>query len=354
MSFASDNQSGASPAVLNALMQEFSRNGTSYGTDEATKRAEDKLRDVFDCDLVAYFVTSGTAANCLALSALGDPWGAVLCHHQAHLLRDESTAPEFLTNGMRLVPVGPFAARLDADAVAAQIAAMPDDRPHNIRPQVLSLAQSSENGQVYTPVEVRALCRVAHDAGLRVHMDGARFANAVAHLGCHPADISVRAGVDVLCLGATKNGAVAAEAVIFFDRTLAREFPERMKRSGHLLSKGRFLGTQFSAWLHDDHWLDLARHANERAQALATALTSINGVRIAMPPEANEVFAVLPRQVCAQLGAAGIGFAEWYGDAILPDKIELEREILVRFVTSFASNETGVAAVTLAGGVLSR
>ena len=350
MSFGSDNQSGASPAVLDALMREFSQKGASYGTDEATKQAEDKLREVFDCDLVAYFVTSGTAANCLALSALGDPWRAILCHHQAHVLRDESTAPEFLTGGMRLMPVAPYATRLDANTVAAHIHAMPDDKPHNIRPQILSIAQSSENGQVYTPSEVQALCGVAHDAGLRVHMDGARFANAVAHLGCHPADISARAGVDVLCLGATKNGAVAAEAIVFFDRILARGFPERMKRSGHLLSKGRFLGAQFSAWLHDDHWLDLARHANARAQVLAMTLASIKGARIAMTPQANEVFAVLPREVCAQLAAAGIGFAEWYADAILPDKIDLNHEALVRFVTSFASSESQIADLAKAGG----
>lgn len=346
MNFGSDNRSGASPAVLDALIREFSQNGASYGTDEATKHAENKLRDVFDCDLVAYFVTSGTAANCLALSALGDPWGAILCHHQAHVLRDESTAPEFLTGGMRLMPVAPFDVRLKAQGLAAHIRAMPDDGPHNIRPQVLSVAQASENGQVYAPDEVRALCDVARDAGLRVHMDGARFANAVVHLGCHPADISVRAGVDVLCLGATKNGAVAAEAVIFFDKTLARGFPERMKRSGHLVSKGRFLGAQFGAWLQDDHWLALAGHANARAQQLATALLSIGGVRIALPPQANEVFAVLPRQTGAQLADAGIGFAEWYDDAVLPDRVDLDHEVLVRFVTSFSSSDTEIAAIS--------
>lgn len=143
---------------------------------------------------------------------------------------------------------------------------------------------------------------------------------------------------------------MAAEAVIFFDKTLARGFPDRMKRSGHLLSKGRFLGAQFNAWLHDDHWLDLARHANARAQVLAMTLAAINGARIAMPPQANEVFAVLPRAVCAQLAAAGIGFAEWYADAILPDKIDLDHEALVRFVTSFASSESEISALAKAGG----
>ena len=345
MSFGSDNQSGASPAVLDALMREFSQKGASYGTDEATKQAEAKLREVFDCDLSAFFVTSGTAANCLALSTLGDPWGAILCHHQAHILRDELTAPEFLTGGMRLVPVAPFVARLDAASVAAHIRAMPDDSPHNIRPQVLSIAQASENGQVYSVSEVQALCDAARTAGLRVHMDGARFANAVAHLGCHPADVSVRAGVDVLCLGATKNGAVAAEAVVFFDKPLARGFAARVKRSGHLLSKGRLLGAQFGAWLDDGHWLNLARHANGQAQRLAAVLSAIQGVRVALPPQANEVFAVLPRDVSAQLTAAGIQFSPWYDDAVLPDSIDSQCEMLARFVTSFATTDDQIEAV---------
>lgn len=339
MQFGSDNQTGASRPVLDMMERANSGHMHGYGADEWTKAAVDKLREVFECDLEAFFVATGTAANVLALSCLVQPWQTVLCHHQAHILLDESTAPELFTGGARLTPISRGAGKLTAGHIDEHFSRAGKDIPHNALAGALSITNANEMGLVYTPVEVARLCAAAHERGLKVHMDGARFANAVASLGCTPAELTWKAGVDVLCLGATKCGALAAEAVVFFDKDLSATFIHRRKRSGHLLSKGRFLASQFLGWFRHGHWLELATHANRCAQELAKELSSIPGVRVVWPTEANELFVVMPGAAISRLQEAGAEFYEWYADA-LPPGFELgESEGFVRLVTSFITED---------------
>ena len=290
----------------------------------------------------------------LALSTMVQPWDGVVCHHQAHILLDESTGPSMFTGGASMLPVLDRDLRLAPDRLRSMLDRLPNDAPHNVRPRALSITQANECGQVYTVDEVAALTEVARERDLRVHMDGARFANAVASLGVHPGDATWRAGVDVLCLGASKNGAVAAEAIVFFDRDLAVDVEYRLKRSGHLTSKARLYGAQFLAWLADDHWIDLARTANRQANRLRAELSRLDQVRLAWPCESNESFVVLDRALFERLMAAGASMYEWYPNA-LPGGEELaDGEVLARLVTSFATTDAHidefVAAVRTAGG----
>ncbi len=339
MQFGSDNQTGASRRVLDMMEKASSGHARGYGADEWTQAGVEALRTLFACDLEAFFVTTGTAANSLALSCLAQPWQAVLCHHQAHIFLDESTAPELFTGGARLVPVSRGDGKITPRHLEEYFRCAGDDVPHNALAGALSLTQSSEIGLVYTPGEVADLCGAAHGRGLKVHMDGARFANAVASLGCSPADLTWKAGVDVLCLGATKCGALAAEAVVFFDRELAATFAHRRKRAGHLLSKGRFLASQFLGWLRDDHWLELASHANRCASELALELSAIPGVDVVWPVQASEIFVVMPKATVSALRQAGAEFSEWYASALPPGFELRDDQAFIRLVTSFVTEE---------------
>jgi threonine aldolase len=348
MIFGSDNQAGASDRVLEALVAAYRSHDGAYGADAATARAVDALRATFDTDLTAFFVSSGTAANMLALSAMLQPWDGVVCHHQAHILLDESTGPSLFTGGASLLPIPERTVRMTADQVAAMLPRLPNDAPHNIRPRALSITQANECGQVHSVDEVAALATVAHEAGLRVHMDGARFANAVASLDVHPSEVTWKAGVDVLCLGASKNGAVAAEAIVFFDDALAVDFEYRLKRTGHLTSKGRLYGAQFEAWLADDHWLDLARVANVAAERLRAEIAALQGARLAWPCESNETFVTFDRALFERLVAAGVSMYEWYPNAAPDDAAIGDDEVLARMVTSFATTDDHIAAFVAA------
>ena len=342
MMFGSDNQAGASERVLDAIGEAYRSYHEAYGADDLTAAAVEALRETFDTDLTAFFVSSGTAANMLALSTMVQPWDGVVCHHQAHILLDESTGPSLFTGGASILPLPDRDLRLAPDRLTSMLDRLPSDGPHNVRPRALSITQANECGQVHTAEEIAALSQVARDRELHVHMDGARFANAVARLGVHPGDITWRAGVDVLCLGASKNGAVAAEAIVFFDRDLAVDVEYRLKRTGHLTSKGRLYGAQFLAWLADDHWLDLARAANRQANRLRTELDPLDRVRLAWPSESNESFIVLERNLFDHLMAAGASMYEWYPNA-LPGGEELaDSEMLARLVTSFATTDAHI------------
>jgi threonine aldolase len=342
MHFRSDNQTGASDRVLDALARANRGDTAGYGGDQWTAKAIEYLKETFEHDLEAFFVVTGTAANSLALSCLVQPWQAVLSHAQAHVINDESTAPEFFSGGARLVPIARGAGKMTADHVHEHFRGAGCHPPHNAQAAALSVTQATELGLVYEPEELQSLCEAAHAHGLAVHMDGARFANAVAALGCAPADISWRAGVDTLCLGATKNGALAAEAVLFFMKGLAEQFVHRRKRSGHLLSKGRLFGAQFAGWLQDGHWLELAAHANEQAARLAVELAAIPGVRLAWPVQANELFVIVPSVLAERLREAGAEFYDW-DRAALPAGTALgEHETLIRMVTSFATRNRDV------------
>jgi len=354
MIFGSDNMAGASSQVLQALVEANSGASASYGADPSTREAEQLLSEVFDHRLAAFFVTTGTAANSLALSALTQPWSAVLSHPHAHIIEDECSAPEFFTGGAKLIPIGGVNGKITPPDLIRTLKHLPSDPPHNVTPAVVSLAQASECGLVYRPDEIAALAEVARSHKLTVHMDGARFANAVARLGCNPGELTWKAGVDVVCLGASKNGALAAEAVIFFNPAHAVDFAMRRKRGGHLLAKGRFLGAQFLGWLREGHWLELARSANNTADQLSTGLARLSGVRIAWPTEANEVFAILPRGLAEKLRAAGSVFYEWNPDSLPAHESVGPDEVLLRFVTSFLTRSRDVSDFLEAAGAMDR
>ena len=340
MYFGSDNQTGASSQVLNMLTEANNDYTHGYGDDRWTHQAIDALKTLFECDLDAYFVATGTAANSLALSCMVQPWESILCHDSAHIILDESTAPEMFTGGARMVPISKGEGKINPVQLNQYVQKTGTDYPHNVRPAALSITQASESGLVYTPTEVAALSAAAKANGLSVHMDGARFANAVASQQCTPAELSWKAGVDVLCLGATKCGALSAEVVIFFNKDLAHTFTHRRKRAGHLLSKGRLFGAQMVGWLQDDHWLELAQHANNQAAKLAKAIASIDGLTLAWPVESNELFVIMPKGLAEYLQAAGAEFYDWY-ESTLPANITLgEDEMFARLVTSFVSQDS--------------
>lgn len=337
LNFASDNVTGCCPEIMAALQDAAQGSAIPYGNDAWTARAQDAIRDVFaKPDAVVLPVATGTAANALALAALCPPWGAVICHAEAHVHRDECGAPEMYTGGAKLVPLAGEAGKLTPDAIRAATPAAGGGRDvHRVQPAAVTLTQATEMGTVYSPEEVAAIAAVCRERGLHLHMDGARFANAVAGLGCAPADVTWKAGVDVLSFGASKNGAWAAEALVFFDPALAEGVEFRRKRAGHLLSKGRFLGAQLEAYVRDGLWLRNAAHANTMAARLAEGLSALPGVEPLFPVQANEVFLRLPAPLAEHLRDAGVVFAPW------PD---LGPEA-ARFVCSFATRQEEVAAL---------
>lgn len=339
MQFGSDNHPGASPRVLEQLLRANAGHTHGYGDDEWTERARAALCQVFERDLEVYFVATGTAANALALAALVRPWQAILCHDQAHILNDESTAVELYTGGARLRGISGRAGKLTATHLREYLSSAGADVPHSALPGALSLSQSSELGLCYTPAELGALTELAHARGMAVHVDGARFANAVVATGASPAELSWRAGVDMLSLGATKNGCLAAEAILVFGAGPGEALAHLRKRGGHLLSKGRLFGAQLVGWLEHGHWLELARHANDQAQLLAHELATMPGVRLAWPVEANELFAVLPASMVGELREHGATFYDWPTSALPPELALEPTERLIRLVTSFATTD---------------
>lgn len=311
MIFASDNWAGAAPEIMDALARANDGFAPAYGADALSQRVERAFCDIFERDVRVFFVATGGAANGLALSVLSRPYGMILCHEESHIQMDECAGPEFFTGGAKLLPLRGWAAKLTPEAVRAGLAGFPARPPHGAPAEVLSLTQATECGAVYSLSELAALCAVARGLGLKTHMDGARFANALATLGCTPAEASWKAGVDVLCFGGTKNGCMAAEAVVFFNPTQADDFVFRRKRAGHLWSKMRFIAAQFDAYLADGLWLQLAARANAAARRLGEGLERMEGVRVWYPVEANEVFASFPPEVADALIAEGAAFYPW-------------------------------------------
>jgi threonine aldolase len=310
--FASDNYAGICPEAWQALAAANTGHAPGYGADGWTQAAVAAIRGVFETDCDVHFVFNGTAANALALASICRSTDAVVCHALAHVNVDECGAPEFMSGGAKLLTVDTPHAKLTPDAVAAA-AVTPHDE-HSSRPRALSLTQATELGTLYTPDEISALCALAHSRGMRVQMDGARFANAVASLDCTPADLTWRAGVDVLCLGGTKNGLPAGEAILFFDRELAAEFARRRKQAGQLASKMRFLAAPWLGVIEDGAWLRHAAHANAMAQRLARGLESIGDARLLAPVEANGVFVDLPQPAIDALHGKGWRFYAFVGD----------------------------------------
>lgn len=312
--FASDNTAGICPEAFAALAAANAGRVPSYGDDGVTAQARQLFANLFETECDVFFVFNGTAANALALAALCERHHAVLCHELAHIETDECGAPEFFTGGSKLLPVmGAGAKLLPADLELMM------HRGHGVHfPKIsaLSLTQSTELGTVYTPNELGALADFAHERGLAVHVDGARFANAAAALGergFSPADLTWRADVDVLCFGGTKNGLLTSEAVVFFNRDLAREFEYRVKQSGQLASKQRFASAQWAAVLRDGAWLRHAAHANRQAQVLSAGLQGL-GLRAVAPTQVNGVFVEMPPVVYQRLEAKGWQFYRFVGE----------------------------------------
>lgn len=311
--FASDNQAGICPEALAALVAANAGHEPSYGDDRWTNELRARMRTLFETDTCETFlVFNGTSANALALAALCRPFEATICHALSHIETDEAAAPEFFTGGAKLLVAETPDAKLTLEAVHRL--ATRYEGFHHVRARVLSLTQATELGTVYGLEELRALTGIARTHGLKVHMDGARFANAVATLGCSPAEVSWRAGVDVLSFGATKNGLAVGEAIVFFDPALADAFAWRVKQTGQLASKMRFVAAPWCAMLEGDVWLRNARHANAMATRLAERVSVVRGVRVLHRVEANAVFADIPVAAQTALRAKGWRFYTFLGE----------------------------------------
>ncbi len=333
MNFASDNTTGAARQVIDAMLAANDGSQPGYGNDEITLAVEQRIQDIFETDARVFLVATGTAANSLALSVMTPPHGSVLCHWTSHIYEDECGAPEFFSGGARLIPIEGADGKLDPDDLAEKAAYGQGD-VHMLQPSALSITQVTEMGTVYSLDELRTLSEIGRKHGLAVHMDGARFANALVGLGCTPAEMSWKLGVDVLSFGATKNGALGVEAVVIFDTALADTFAFRRKRAGHLFSKMRLLSAQMAAYLDDDLWLKNARHANQMAAQLQAGLKDVAGIEFPYAVDANMLFPRLPDGMSDALHADGFHF---YDNRWAPG--------ICRLVTAFNTAKTDVDAL---------
>lgn len=340
MNFASDNWAGATPEVMAAIAAANDGSAPAYGGDALTRRVTERFAELFEHEVEVWFTATGTASNSLAMAALARRGGMVLCSAEAHILNDEWGATEFQSGGMKLGPLAHDDGLIRAEALQAMLARYPAG--NRLGPLVaLSLTQASECGTVYEAEAVRELAGMAAAAGLTVHMDGARFGNAVAALGATPADLTWRAGVDVMSFGGTKNGCIAAEAIVVFSPGKLHELAAIRQRAGHTFSKSRFVAAQFAAYLENGNWLRRAGHANAMASRLRTGLVE-RGCRLGWDSRANEVFAVLPKAAIARIRAAGGSLHEWPADAVAAGRLPGPDEDLVRLVASWATTEDEV------------
>lgn len=343
MNFASDNVMGASAPVLDAIIAANAGPMPAYGADPLTRAVEERLREIFERDVAVFLTATGTGANALALSALVPPYGMAVCHGEAHVIDDECGAPEFFMHGAKLVGLPGEAAKIAPATLAAYLDGL-SRHEKQMPPRALSISQLTECGTAYGLDEIAALSAIARERGLRVHMDGARFANALVALGASPAEMTWKAGIDVLTFGATKNGCLAAEALLFFDPALAQSMRWLRKRGGHTLSKGRLLSAQFDGYLRNDHWLDNARHANAMADRLAQGLSATPGFRLAFPRGGNEVFVVTTAARAAAMRDKGCVFHDWSAASLPEGAPPASGEIVARLVASFATRPEEVDA----------
>jgi threonine aldolase len=343
MHFTSDNASGVPQQILDALTRANDGFAPGYGADDAMARVQDRIRTLFEAPRAEVFlVATGTAANALAIATHCPPWGAVYCHRHAHVEEDECGAPEFYTAGAKLVPLEGAHGKMDASVLAARLAGAGAVGVHNVQKGMLTLTNLTEAGTAYSPDETAELAALARAHGLPVHLDGARFANALVAQNCAPADLTWRAGVDVFSLGGTKNGLMGVEAVVLFDpdRSPAWEFQLRRKRGGHLFSKHRYLSAQMEGWFQDDLWLDLARHANAMAARLEAGLAQVPGTHLLHPRGGNILFAAFPRRAHRALQAAGARYYLWPFDQTLDG--DADTPVSCRLVASWSTTEADV------------
>lgn len=309
--FASDNTAGITPEAWAAIEKANAGFAPGYGTDDWTARACDLIREIFETDCEVFFTFNGTAANALALASMCQSYNSIICHAHSHVETDECGAPEFFSNGAKVLTVTGAHAKIEPVALERQVTRRDD--VHYPKPRVISLTQSTEMGTLYKPEELAAIHDIAKRHDLFIHMDGARFANAVAALGIAPAELTWKRGVDVLCFGGTKQGMPVGDAVVFFNRELARDFERRCKQAGQLASKMRFIAAPWVGMLEDGAWLRHARHANDCARRLGEALEA-KGVELVCPVEANAVFAKFPKDLVKRLRDAGWIFYTFIGD----------------------------------------
>jgi threonine aldolase len=341
MNFASDNTAGIAAPILEAIGKANTGYALGYGNDDWTGRVERRFAALFEREVAVFLVPTGTAANALALAHLSPPWGAVLCHAESHVATDECGAPEFFGGGIKLVGLNGEGSKIAPGTLRDALEGGQWGGPHHVSPSVLSLSQATECGTIYRVAEVRELAGIAHRHGVAVHMDGARLGNALARMNVSPAEATWRAGIDALSFGATKGGAMGAEAVVFFDPKLGANMQDRRKRGGALASKHRFIAAQIEAFLAGDLWLELARHANAMADALAAGLSAA-GCRPVWPVEANEVFAPLSAALDNRLKAAGAAYYPWKSQSLPKGAAVAAGQTLMRFVTSFQTTQDDV------------
>jgi len=340
LNFRSDNESPVAPAIMAALRDANYGTAWAYAEDALSKRLDEAFSDMFGTATTVVPLSTGTVANAIALACVTPPWGSVFCHRTAHILNDESGAPEFFGNGLRLVPVDGTEGKFTAGTLKQTIVACEGHGVHSYVPSAVSLTQASESGTVYQRQEISSICAVAIEKGMATHLDGARFGNAIAALGCHPGDVSWRAGIQMMSFGASKNGCMAAEALLFFDRPELREKAERLrKRSGHLLSKMRYVAAQLLAFIENGLWLDLAKNANQQAARFSQAVVQHPNASLEYPVQANEVFVKWTAVGFTKLEESGVQFLTWPG-----------RDDLARFVFSHctSSEETETLCARLA------
>jgi threonine aldolase len=335
--FSSDHVTPVCDAIMQAINLANAGSAASYGGDEFTRRLQALASEIFERPVAIYPVTSGTAANSLALAQIAPPFGEIYCYEAAHIVTDECGAPEFFTGGARLTGLAAADGKIRPQQISKAIAFANDLGVHHGKPAAVSLTQATEWGTVYSLDELAEISSVAKRHELPVHMDGARFSNALAHLGCTPAQATWKSGIDVLALGATKNGALCADAVVLFEPARAADFERRRKRAGHLWSKHRFLSAQLLAYFENGLWLNNAGHANAMATRLARGLADIAGVRLLHPVEANEIFVLLRESAVVRLEKAGFKFYRWPLHAS-------EAGVAIRLVTSYATLATEVEA----------
>jgi threonine aldolase len=344
MNFASDNWAGAHPRIVESLAVHASGFAPAYGTSDLDRKVEDKFREIFERDVSVFFVATGTAANSLSLTAASRPGGVAFCHREAHVVEDECGAPEYLSGGVRLHPVDGMLGKIDPRDLVAKMAHFDPEFVHSGQPAAVSITQSTEIGTVYSLDAIGKIGAICGEKDLPLHMDGARFANALVSLGTTPAEMTWKRGVDLLSFGGTKNGCWCAEAIVVFDPRRASQMPFIRKRAAQLFSKSRFIAAQFDAYFADDLWLETARHANAMAGQLAARIARSAKMRLAWKPDANEVFAIMTPALAETLMAGGAEFHEWKRPASFDAGSLVADEKLWRFVTSFATTTEDIDA----------
>ena len=340
MIFASDNWAGAHPLISENILRHSTGFAPAYGSSALDEKVARTFNEILEREVAVFFVATGTAANALALASVNRPGGVTFCHREAHVIEDECGAPEWFTGGARLHAIDGALGKMDPADLQRGIDHFPAEFIHSGQPMAVTITQATEAGTVHSLDEIDTVSAIAKRNGLPMHMDGARFANALVSLGCSPAEMTWKRGVDILSFGGTKNGCWCAEALVFMNPDDAKQAPFLRKRAAQLFSKSRFIAAQFEAYFDNNLWLELARHSNAMASELATQICDSKSMRLAWEPQANEVFAWLKKSDAERLRATGAVFYDWHGPA--SQARPHAGEVMVRMVTSFATDAAAV------------